>query len=168
MNARAMLARQLYALCLFALFALSACAQTPTAAESLDRFPQDTLTIATSDARLHHFKIWIAAEERRQAQGLMFIKELAADRGMLFIYPTPRPIAMWMKNTYISLDMLFIRADGRVARVASDTKPLSLETIESGEPVLAVLELPAGTARHLNIRPGSLVMHAFFSGKLQR
>lgn len=85
---------------------------------------------------------------------------------MLFVYDAPQTIAMWMKNTFISLDMLFIRADGRVARVVANTKPHSLNTIESGEHVLGVLELKAGTAAKLNIRAGARVLHpAFSSGK---
>ncbi|MBC7984122.1 MAG: DUF192 domain-containing protein [Candidatus Obscuribacterales bacterium] len=142
------------------LFCGATAAQTPVA--SMDSFPQDTLAIATPDARMHRFKIWIADNDTRRMQGLMFVKALPSDQGMLFIYPSARPIAMWMKNTFISLDMLFIKADGRVARVAASTKPHSLQTIEAGESVLAVLELPAGTAKRLNIARGALVMHAAF------
>jgi uncharacterized membrane protein (UPF0127 family) len=132
------------------------------AIEPLDKFPHSQLQIATPDARLHNFSVWIAADNPHREQGLMFIKSLPDDAGMLFLYPTPQPIAMWMKNTYISLDMLFIRADGRVARVEHNTKPQSLKTIESGENVLAVLELKAGTAAKINIRAGALVMHPAF------
>jgi uncharacterized membrane protein (UPF0127 family) len=130
--------------------------------EPLDSFPRSQLKIATPDARVHRFDIWIADTSARREQGLMFVKSLADDAGMLFIYPAPQPIAMWMKNTYIPLDMLFIRADGRVARVTPNTKPHSLETIESGESVLGVLELKAGTAAKMNIRAGALVMHPAF------
>lgn len=134
--------------------------------ESLDAFPRTTLKVATPDARLHTFNVWIAADGARREQGLMFVKSLPEDSGMLFVYGAPQPIAMWMKNTFISLDMLFIRADGRVARVAANTKPHSLSTIESGENVLGVLELKAGTAAKLNIRAGARVLHpAFGSAK---
>jgi uncharacterized protein len=134
--------------------------------ESLDTFPRATLKIATPDARLHPFNVWIAADGARREQGLMFVKSLPEDSGMLFVYGAPQTIAMWMKNTFISLDMLFIRADGRVARVVANTKPHSLTTIESGESVLGVLELKAGTAAKLNIRAGARVLHpAFGSGK---
>jgi uncharacterized protein len=130
--------------------------------EPLENFPRSQLKIATPDARLHHFNVWIAADGPHREQGLMFIKSLPDDAGMLFIYPTPQPIAMWMKNTFISLDMLFIRADGRITRVEANTKPHSLKNIESGENVLAVLELKAGTADKLNIRAGAVAMHQVF------
>jgi len=149
-------------------FAVVTCAAFGLAAaqegaiEPLEKFPQSKLQIATPDARVHTFSVWIAADSPHREQGLMFIKSLPDDAGMLFVYPTSQPIAMWMKNTYISLDMLFIRADGRVARVESNTKPHSLKNIESGENVLAVLELKAGTAAKLNIRAGAVVMHPAF------
>jgi hypothetical protein len=81
---------------------------------------------------------------------------------MLFLYKTPQPVAMWMKNTYIPLDMAFVRADGTVARIVEGTVPHSLDTIESGEPVAAVLEVAAGQARRLGIEAGALMRHGFF------
>jgi uncharacterized membrane protein (UPF0127 family) len=130
--------------------------------EPLENFPRSQLRIATPDARLHRFDVWIAGTSTRREQGLMFVKSLADDAGMLFIYAAPHQISMWMKNTYIPLDMLFIRANGRVARVAANTTPHSLKTVESGEDVIAVLELKAGTAAKLNIRAGAVVMHTTF------
>jgi uncharacterized protein len=138
------------------LFAGLAQAQTPPGAEPLSNFPEHTLTIATADAKLHRFKVWIADTEPRQAQGLMFVKQLDTDRGMLFIYRAPRQITMWMKNTFIPLDMIFIRSDGRIAHIAENTTPHSLKTIASNEPAIAVLEVPAGTAKRLHIRAGSI------------
>lgn len=132
-------------------------------AKDLDRaFQRSSLQIATPDARLHDFNIWIADDDQHRARGLMFIKELKADDGMLFIYPEPHPVAMWMKNTYVPLDMLFVAADGKVLRVVANTKPLSLDTIESGGPALGVIELAAGTAARLKIVPGAQVMHPAF------
>ena len=126
-------------------------------------FQRSTLQIATPDARLHPFRIWIADDDARRARGLMFVKHLDQDDGMLFIYPQPQPIAMWMKNTYIPLDMLFVAADGRVENVVENTEPLSLKTIESRGPVIAVIELNAGTAAKMKIGPGARVMHpAYF------
>jgi uncharacterized membrane protein (UPF0127 family) len=130
--------------------------------EPLDKFPRSQLQIATPDARVHTFNVWIAADAPHREQGLMFIKSLPDDAGMLFLYPVPQPIAMWMKNTFIALDMVFIRADGRVARVTANTKPHSLTNIDSGEDVLGVLELNAGTAAKMNIRAGAAVMHPAF------
>ena len=150
--------------CLLVASAVTAQIANPErATESLDAFPRTTLKVATPDARLHKFNVWIAADGPRREQGLMFVKSLPDDSGMLFIYGEPQVIAMWMKNTFIPLDMVFIRADGRVARVVANTKPHSLNTIESGEKVLGVLELKAGTAAKLNIRAGALVQHPAFS-----
>lgn len=79
---------------------------------------------------------------------------------MLFIYPQPQPVTMWMKNTYVPLDMLFVAADGKVIKVVQNTEPLSLKTIESGGIVLGVVELPAGTAARLKIAAGAQVIQA--------
>lgn len=134
-----------------------------SAAAQLDRdFARSKLQIATPDARLHTFDIWIADTDARRARGLMFVRALADDEGMLFIYPQEQPIGMWMKNTYIPLDMLFVAKDGRVLRVAANTTPHSLETIASEQPALAVVELKAGTAERLKIAPGARVMHQAF------
>ncbi len=81
---------------------------------------------------------------------------------MLFDFAKVEPVSMWMQNTYLSLDMLFIRADGTIARIAANTEPLSTRTIASGEPVLAVLELNAGTASRLGIKAGDRVEHPVF------
>ncbi len=147
-----------------ALASLSAVAAETSDATQLDQaFPRSSLQIATPDARLHPFNIWVADTNERRARGLMFVRQLDADAGMLFIYPVTQPIAMWMKNTFIPLDMLFVAADGRVARVVERTQPQSLETIESGQPVRAVIELNAGTASRLHIGPGAQVIHPVFS-----
>jgi uncharacterized protein len=135
-----------------------------SATQSLDRlFQRSTLQIATPDARLHNFNIWIADDDARRSRGLMFIEHLDEDAGMLFIYPRPQPISMWMKNTHLPLDMLFVRADGKVERVVANTEPMSLKTIESKTPVLAVIELAAGSAARLKITSGARVIHPAFS-----
>ncbi|AMN47860.1 hypothetical protein ACG33_12270 [Steroidobacter denitrificans] len=132
-------------------------------AQALDRFfPRAHLRIATPDARLHDFDVWLADNDARRARGFMHIEQLDANAGMLFLFPRQERIAMWMKNTHVSLDMLFVRADGTVDRVVEHTKPLSLETIESIDPVAAVIELKAGTAARLGIRKGAQVMHPAF------
>jgi uncharacterized protein len=133
-------------------------------AADLDRiFRRSTLQIATPDARVHKFDVWVADDEQRRARGLMFVTQMDETQGMLFVYPQAQPIAMWMKNTPIRLDMLFVRADGRVERVVENTQPMSTATIESGAPVLAVIELNGGTAKRMNIRAGARVMHPVFS-----
>lgn len=149
------------------MLALLACCATARANESSSQqldplFSRSTLQIATSDARLHTFKVWVADNDARRSRGLMFVQELADDAGMLFIYPQSQPVAMWMKNTHVPLDMLFVRANGRVERVAENTTPMSLDTIESGAPVLGVIELKAGSAARLNIKAGAQVIHPAF------
>jgi uncharacterized protein len=130
----------------------------------LDRyFERSSLQIATPDARLHTFNIWVADREARQQRGLMHVRSLAPDAGMLFIYARPQTLSMWMKNTYVPLDMLFVRADGRVDSIVENTKPESLAVIASERPVVAVIELNAGTAARLKIRPGAQVIHPAFT-----
>lgn len=133
-------------------------AVAPAAAQELAVEP---LTIVTASGR-HAFKVEMAVTPAEQAKGLMFRRELASDRGMLFPYPREQEATFWMKNTYISLDMVFIRADGTVRRIAERTEPLSEATVYSGGPVLAVLELPAGTAERIGLRPGDRVIHRLF------
>lgn len=142
------------------------CASADTAgsdAQSLDRdFPRSTLQIAGSDAKVHTFRVWIADNDTRRARGLMYVKQMDADAGMLFIYPRAQQISMWMKNTVLPLDMLFVAANGRVIKVAANTTPQSLDTIDSGDPALGVVELNAGIAAKLGIRAGSQIIHPAF------
>jgi uncharacterized membrane protein (UPF0127 family) len=114
---------------------------------------------------VHVFDVELAVTPDERSKGLMFRRELPPGRGMLFDFEGEGPVAMWMRNTYVSLDMIFIRADGRIARIAENTKPLSEEIIPSGTPVKAVLELVAGTAKRLGIAPGDRVAHRIFRAK---
>ncbi|HKX89908.1 MAG TPA: DUF192 domain-containing protein [Sphingopyxis sp.] len=107
-------------------------------------------TIAAADTT-HKFRIEIARTDEEQARGLMFRTSLPADSGMLFPFPKPKIASFWMKNTLIPLDMIFIRADGSIDRIAENTIPESLEPVVSGGEVSAVLELPGGTAARLGI-----------------
>jgi uncharacterized protein len=156
--------RSAFALILTLLWACGAPAETAASdAAELDlHFPRSTLQIATPDARLHTFQIWVADNDTRRMRGLMFVKRMDEKAGMLFVYPLAQPISMWMKNTYIPLDMLFVSADGRVHHVAENTQPLSETTIDSKGPVLAVIELNGGAAARLKIRPGAQVIHPAF------
>jgi uncharacterized membrane protein (UPF0127 family) len=95
----------------------------------------------------------------------MFRRELPEGRGMLFDFRQDQNVTMWMKNTYISLDMIFIRADGRIHRIAESTEPESTKVIAAGAPVRAVLEVIAGTAKKLGIRAGDRVAHPLFRGR---
>ncbi len=97
-----------------------------------------------------------------RARGLMFRHVLPGDRAMVFDFENPRPASMWMKNTYISLDMLFVREDGTIAAIAENTEPLSLQTISVNEPIKGVIELAAGTAKKLGIQRGDKVYHRIF------
>ncbi|HEX8166853.1 MAG TPA: DUF192 domain-containing protein [Beijerinckiaceae bacterium] len=124
----------------------------------------EPLTVVTASGR-HAFQVEVARDDASRAQGLMYRRSLAPDRGMLFDFKRVEPVSMWMQNTYVSLDMLFIRPDGTVARVAENTEPLSTRTIPSGEPVLAVLEVVAGTAARLGIKAGDKVEHPLFRGR---
>jgi uncharacterized protein len=150
---------------LLSLFSAAPCvAGASNDAQQLDRaFSRSTLQIATSDAKLHKIDVWIADNDARRTRGLMFVEDLADDAGMLFIYPQSQEISMWMKNTHLSLDMLFVSANGRVHRVVANTKPMSTDTISSDGDVLAVIELKAGTAARMKIRPGAQVIHPAFS-----
>jgi uncharacterized membrane protein (UPF0127 family) len=108
----------------------------------------------------HSFLVELAANDQERARGLMYRKELADGRGMLFDFKQEQDVGFWMKNTYIPLDMIFIRADGTVRRIAANTEPLSERTVPSGGPVRYVLEVIGGTARKLGIEPGDKVTGA--------
>lgn len=111
------------------------------------------------------FSVEMATTDEEKQTGLMYRKELADGKGMLFDFNPEQDISMWMKNTYVSLDMIFIRADGRILRIAENTEPLSTRIISSGGPARAVLEVVAGTAQKYGIRPGDRVGHPLFGSK---
>lgn len=123
--------------------------------------PLTPLTINTDTGR-HVFEVELAATEDARTRGLMFRDVLAPDRGMLFDYGTPRHISMWMKNTLVPLDMVFLDAVGRVVKVSVDATPGSLDSIDSEGLARAVLELLAGTVDQINLRPGDKVSHQVF------
>ena len=111
------------------------------------------------------FSVEMATTEQEKETGLMYRKEVPDGKGMLFDFSPPQEVSMWMKNTYISLDMIFIRADGRILRIAENTQTESDRIISSGGPVRAVLEVVAGTAKKFGIAPGDRVAHPIFSGR---
>ena len=117
---------------------------------------QVPLTIHSRTAA-HRFTVQVALSPEEQAKGLMYRKSLGPSEGMIFPYDPPMEVGFWMKNTLIPLDMIFIRADGTIARIARETTPLSLESVGSGEPVAAVLEIRGGRSAELGIRPGDRV-----------
>ena len=136
---------------------------TPAAAQSdLETFAKEELVLALQDGARHSLVVEMATSPRQKAQGLMFRRSLAPDAGMLFVYEVEGLRTMWMKNTVIPLDMLFIDRRGEIVKIAERTVPFSLETVSSDRPALAVLELNAGTASRLGIRPGDRVLHDAF------
>ncbi|MEM7025940.1 MAG: DUF192 domain-containing protein [Pseudomonadota bacterium] len=118
-----------------------------------------------SEAGTHAFQVEFAVTPEQRRQGLMFRERLDAGHGMLFDFGRTGPATMWMRNTYIPLDMLFIDADGVIHRIATDTTPLSDAVISSEGPVRAVLELPAGTSADLGIKAGDRVIHDMFPAR---
>ena len=126
----------------------------PAAAWAAELMP---LTVTTEEGVAHPFQVEIADSPDERARGLMFRKELAEDRGMLFLFPRRERIAMWMRNTEIPLDMLFISDDGRVTQIHERAVPHSEAVISSRRRVRYVLELPGGTADRLGLAPGALV-----------
>jgi hypothetical protein len=124
----------------------------------------ETLKLITSTGE-HTLRVEIAETDAQKARGLMFRRSLADDAGMLFPYGPPQEITMWMKNTYISLDMVFIRADGIVHRIATGTEPFSEAVIASEGDAAAVLEIRAGIAAKLGLKRGDRVMHRLFPSK---
>jgi len=126
------------------------------------RLPEEPLVIVTRDGKRHAFRVEMAVEPQHQMIGLMFRERVGPEEGMLFDWGSPRESAMWMRNTLVPLDMIFIAADGRIHRIAERTVPLSLATVESRGPVRATLELAGGTAERLGLRVGDRVLHRIF------
>lgn len=124
--------------------------------------PVETLAIVTSDGEQHEFTVYLANTPATRARGLMYVTRLEPDHGMLFDFERPHAIHMWMKNTPLSLDMLFIDEHGVVTRIEQRTKPFSTEIISSGSEVLAVLELNGGRTEKLGIAAGDRVVHRLF------
>ena len=154
---------------LFSAFVLALAAivmVVPASAQiKLQRFERDVLSIETADGRLHRLEVELAMTGEQHAQGLMYRRNLAADAGMLFLYRGAGMLSMWMKNTSIPLDMIFIAPDGRIIDIAERTVPYSLETVSSRFAASAVLEVNGGTVARLGVQPGDRVLHrAFGSG----
>jgi hypothetical protein len=130
-------------------------------ARPADAMRRETLTLHTAQGQ-HVIDIEVTETPEEMARGLMFRPHLAEKAGMLFVYDAPREVTMWMENTRIPLDMVFIRADGIVHRIQAWTEPFSRETIHSRGSVVACLELAGGAAERLGLKPGDRVEHSAF------
>ncbi len=120
--------------------------------------PFDTgVLIVSADEACHRFRIYLAETREQQLRGLMFVRDMAPTTGMLFVYERPGRLSIWMKNTFISLDVVFVRDTGEVSSIFRDAEPQSLRSMRSTETVQYVLELNAGTSARLGINPGSLL-----------
>ena len=139
-----------------------ASATPAAAAESATPVSASEATVVTAAGNRYAFRVELARTPEERVQGLQERQTLAADAGMLFDFAAPQPVTMWMKNTPLALDMIFIAADGRIVNIARDTTPRSLKVIESDGPVRGVLEVRAGTTARLGIRPGDRVVHEIF------
>ena len=136
----------------------SSSAQNYSAADLDAAFNKTNLMISSSGHGCYQFETYVAANSEQRSRGLMFIRDLPEFTGMLFTYPRPAALSMWMKNTYIPLDILFFGADGDIANIVENTVPLSLDSISAVRQVHFVLELNAGIAKKLGIDADSRVI----------
>lgn len=147
---------------LFATFAVLApiatLAGTPSALLPLSAFPRERIAVETRSARRHVFDAWRADTPETRAQGLMFVKSLRPEQAMIFVYEPAQHVGMWMKNTLIPLDMLFVDAGGCVVKVHERARPGDLSTIGASVPVVLVVELAGGTAGTLGLAMGDRVV----------
>jgi len=149
--------------CLWILAGAAAAPARAQYVEPLSAFPQSLLAVRTVGGKVINFKIWTADTPRREEQGLMFVHQMDEHAGMLFVFPDNQRVSMWMKNTYISLDLLFMNRSGRVDYIAARATPLSEAVIGPPGPEFAVLELNGGAAERLGIKIGDVVLHASFN-----
>ena len=135
----------------------------PLSAQQDVEFERDTLSIVARRGDVFEFNVELAETSEQKSRGLMFRREMADNEGMLFLHRRDRVLTMWMANTFLPLDMLFIERDGTIARIEENTIPQSRDVISSRKRVRAVLELNAGTARNLGISAGDKVVYERFN-----
>ena len=146
----------------FLIIAAVALAAAPALAQPQTGLPTADIVVQTESGK-HKFKVELATTPDQMARGLMYRREMAADHGMLFDYGRDQAgISMWMKNTFIPLDMLFVKSDGSVLNIAERTVPQSLASVSAAGAVRVVIELNGGTASRLKIKPGDKVLHPMF------
>jgi len=136
--------------------------QTATDAPS---FPRASVTLQRADGKTFPMDVEVATTPEQETYGLMFRHSLPRDAGMLFLWPNDQMIMMWMKNTFIPLDMLFVRHDGTIAKIVTNAEPLSLTPLPSDGPVRAVVEINAGEAARRGLNPGDKVLYSALTGK---
>jgi uncharacterized membrane protein (UPF0127 family) len=141
-----------------ALLVFTAALPAAPRALALEKQPLTFITASGS----HEITVEVADSEEERSTGLMFRRSIGEKEGMLFIYDGEQDISMWMKNTYISLDMIFVKRDGVISHIEANTEPFSQEIIGSGGPALAVIEMGGGSARRLGLKPGDRVRHPAF------
>jgi uncharacterized protein len=144
-----------------ALAIVALCVGSGTSARAASVGPLEIVT----KSGVQVFSVEMATTEEEKTTGLMYRKELPDGKGMLFDFSPAQQISMWMKNTYVSLDMIFIRPDGRILRIAENTEPLSTKIIPSGGLAKGVLEVVAGTAKKYGIQPGDRIAHPLFNAR---
>ncbi len=148
-----MIRKNLSLICLFFSILLYSCLSLGS--DELDSaFKRRSIMISSSNQSCNHFIVWLAETRNQQTRGLMYVKGLPKNTGMLFIYPDSSIRAMWMKNTFISLDMIFIDENGIVSSIEKNTEPQSLKTIRSEKPIKYVLELTAGKTDQIKLIEG--------------
>ncbi len=166
---RGLIRRWLPALLAAALMPFAGCANASPPGlgpAELDRaFDSSPLAIVAGDGARHEFTVWLAETDAQRRRGLMFVTDLPDDRGMLFAFGAREQPSMWMRNTLIPLDMLFLDADGRIVHIAARTEPESLDVIRSPHPARYVLELAGGVSEALGIGPGDRVEHRWISDR---
>jgi uncharacterized membrane protein (UPF0127 family) len=156
--------RALIAGCIGLAWAVAACAD-----EAADRAPAaktEKLQIVTSSGKVVDFKVEVVDTPASRERGLMFRMNLAHDRGMLFDFQEPQPVAFWMKNTFIPLDIIFISPDGEIINIARRAKPFDETPLPSAGPIVGVLEINGGEADELGIGEGARVRQRIFERPL--
>ncbi|HQT76835.1 MAG: hypothetical protein B7Z80_09935 [Rhodospirillales bacterium 20-64-7] len=134
----------------------------PEPTKAQPELPKEKLVIVTHDGKQHPFNVEMATTPEQQQTGEMFRKNVPEDSGMLFVWPMVQESSMWMKNTLVPLDMVFINPDGKIRSIVENTTPRSLAVISSGGPVKATLELAGGVTAKLDIRVGDTVKAKVF------
>lgn len=131
-------------------------------AEAMTQFPTDHLAIVGADGRRHEYTVEVASTLEQLTQGLMYRRQMAANAGMIFDFQISKPVSMWMKNTLIPLDMVFVDQHGVITGIAERTVPQSLDIISSPGPARAVIELNGGATQAAGIKAGDHVIYALF------